>query len=149
MRHQHELEIDLPRERVLDLFLDPESLLKWQPGLISLEQIGEGQPRHVGTKTKQIHEMGGREVEVIETITAHDYPDTFSATYESDGVWNLIENHFSELGERKTKWVLTAEFKFSNIFLRLMTVVMPGMFKKQTLTFMNHFKEFAERSENG
>ena len=145
MRYQLELDIDLPRERVIELFLDHDNLRKWQPDLVSFEPIGGDEPRQVGAKSKQVHKMGRREVEIIETITAHNFPDEFSATYEADGVWNLVENRFVDVGERKTHWLLTSEFKCSGI-VRLMAFFMPGMFKRQTLTFMNRFKEFAEDS---
>ncbi len=146
MRYQLELDIDRPRERVVELFLDPDNLTKWQPDLVSVERISGDGPRDVGAKTKQTHKMGGRDVEVIETITAHNYPDEFSATYESDGVWNLIENRLLEAGAERTHWILQSELKCSNFVMRLMTIFLPGMFKRQTLTFMKRFKEFAESS---
>ena len=145
MRYQLELDIDLPRERVIELFLDPESLPKWQPDLVSFEPLGGKEPREVGAKSRQVHRMGRREVEIIETITVHDYPDAFSATYEADGVWNLVENRFVDVGGQKTHWILDTQFKCSGL-IRLMAFFMPGMFKKQTRTFMNRFKEYAEKS---
>ena len=88
--------------------------------------------------------MGKREVETIETITAHNYPEEFSAIYETDGVWNLIENRFFEISEHQTKWIVDSECRPSGIVMKIMAVIMPGLFKKQTLTFMQQFKEFAE-----
>lgn len=146
MRYQLELDIDLPRGRAVELFLDPDNLAKWQPDLVSVEHISGDGPRDVGAKTRQIHKMGGRDVEVIEIITAHNYPDEFSATYESDGVWNLIENRLLEASAERTHWVLQSELRCSSFVMRLMTIFLPGMFKKQTLTFMKRFKEFAESS---
>src|SRR5688572_20621412 len=68
MHYRLELEINAPRERVVELFLDPDNLQKWQPDLVSFEQIGSGAPREVGAKSKQVHRMGKREFEMIETI---------------------------------------------------------------------------------
>ena len=145
MRYRLELDIDLPRERVIEIFLDPENLRKWQPDLLSFEPISGSDPRDVGAKSRQVHRMGKREVEIIETITARNYPDEFSAIYEADKVWNLVENRFVDVGERKTRWILDSEFKCSGL-AGLMAFFMPGMFKKQTWTFMNRFKEFAEKT---
>ena len=36
--------------------------------------------------------------------------------------------------------------KFSSVMMKLMAVLFSGMFKKQTLTFMQRFKEFVEKS---
>lgn len=46
MKYESELVIDLPRERVIELFDNPDNLPKWQEGLQSFEHIsGEvGQP---------------------------------------------------------------------------------------------------------
>ena len=127
------------------MFLDTQNLSKWQPDLISFESLGDQESRSVGAKTKQVHKMGKRQLEIIETITANNHPEEFSATYEAEGVWNLVENRFIEADEHKTKWVLDSEFKCTGI-ARLMAFFMPGMFKKQTLSYMNLFKNFAENS---
>jgi uncharacterized protein YndB with AHSA1/START domain len=146
MRYQLELEIDAPRGRVVELFLDPDNLQQWQPGLVSFEQIGSGAPREVGAKSKQVYRMGKREFATIETITVYNPPEEFAATYEAEGVWNLISNRLTETPEGATRWVLDAHYRFSSLMMKLMALLLPGMFKKQTLTFMQRFKEFAEKS---
>lgn len=146
MDYQLELEINAPRERVVELFLDPDSLKQWQPDLLSLEQISSGAPREVGAKWKQVHRMGKREFEMIETITVHRPPEDFAATYEAQGVANLVTNRFTETTVGTTRWVLNSHFTFPSLMMKLMALVWPAMFKKQTMTFMQRFKEFAEKS---
>jgi uncharacterized protein YndB with AHSA1/START domain len=146
MRFQLELEIDAPRERIIELFLDPDNLQQWQPDLVSFEQIGSGAPREVGAMSKQVHRMGKREFEMIETITVHSPPEEFAATYEAEGVWNLISNRLTETTDGTTRWILNSHFKFPSLIMRLIALISPGMFKKQTMTFMLRFKEFAEKS---
>ena len=145
MRYQLEHEIDLPRERVIELFLNPENISKWQTSLVTMEQIS-GEGREVGAQTRQLHRMGGRELWITETITVNNYPDEFCAVYEGGGTHNLIENRLYKAGENKTRWVLVSDFSGSKFGIRLMTFFMPGMFKKQTQTFMDIFKDFAEKS---
>ena len=142
MKYTTEVEINLPRKRVIELFDNPDNMPKWQPGLISFEHIsGEaGQP---GAKSRLKYKMGKREIEMIETVAIRDLPDEFSGYYETKGVWNEVKNYFSEIDSGKTKWKLEAEFKCSG-FMRLIALVMPGMFKKQTLKSMMDFKKFAE-----
>jgi uncharacterized protein YndB with AHSA1/START domain len=146
MRFGLELEIDAPRGRVVELFLDPGNLPKWQCDLISFEQIGPGAPRQVGTKSKLVQRMGKSTFEMTETITVHSPPEEFAAAYEAQGVWNLVTNRFTETAQGKTRWVLDAQFKFPSLMMKLMAFLAPGMFKKQTLTFMQRFKAFAEKS---
>ena len=146
MHYQLELEINAPRERVVELFLDPDNLQHWQPDLVSFEQISSGAPREVGAKSKQVHRMGKREFETIETITVHRPPEEFAATYEAEGVWNLVSNRLTETTHGTTRWVLNSHCKFSSLVMKLMALLSPGMFKKKTMTFMQRFKEFAEKS---
>ena len=146
MRYRFELEIEVPRERVVELFSDEQNLYQWQPDLVSFESLDGDKARDVGSRTRQIHRMGKREIEMIETITVHDPPERYSATYEADGIWNLIENHFVNVDDQRTRWILDSEFNCSGIVIRLMTIFAPGMFKRQTMTFMQRFKEFAEKA---
>lgn len=144
MKYECELLIDLPRERVIELFDSPDNLAKWQPGLISFEHMsGElGQP---GAKSRLLYDEGGRRIEMIETIVRRDLPDEFTGTYEAKGVMNWVSNRFEQEGPDKTRWITESEFQFSG-FMRLMALFMRGAFPKQTQEHMQRFKEFAEAS---
>lgn len=144
MRYQIEMDIAAPRERVLALFLDPDNLPKWQPSLMRYERVGDGEAGAVGTQSNQLHRMGGRELEMLETITVSRYPDAFAATYEAGDVWNLIENQFVDTGDGRTAWTLTSDFRSTSLMMKLMMFFCPGMFKKQTHQFMTYFKDFVE-----
>ena len=145
MKYSIEIEICLPRTRVIELFDSLENLYKWQKGLQKFETI-EGTQGQEGAKARMEYKMGKRELVMIETITKRNLPDEFFGTYEANGVWNLVENYFSEKDEQTTTWKLYTEFKFKG-FMRIMAFLMPGMFKKQTKKNMISFKEFAESAE--
>lgn len=149
MQYRLELDLDLPRTRVVELFFDPGNLSSWQPDLVLLEAISGPGPRAVGARNRQVHRMGRREADRVETITAHDDPEWFSAIYEADKVWTLIENRFTELDADRTHWVLDCAFKCGGmvrIMAALFPALFPGMFRRQTLKFMRMFKDFAERT---
>ncbi|MAS36706.1 MAG: hypothetical protein CL610_22065 [Anaerolineaceae bacterium] len=143
MQYTTEITINLPRQRVIELFDDPDSLQKWQPGLKSFEHLS-GEPGQPGAKSKLVYDMNGRKIEMIETITRRDLPDEFSGTYDAPGVHNVIVNRFYEAGPNQTRWVTENEFNFNNLLMRLMGMLMPGSFRKQTQQNMNDFKAFAE-----
>ena len=88
--------------------------------------------------------MGKREIEMVETITKRNLPEEFTGTYEAKGVFNIAKNSFIPIDDNRTKYVTEQEFQFKG-FMKLMGAVMPGAFKKQTLKYMNAFKEFAEK----
>jgi len=142
MRYTTAITINLPRNRVIDLFDNSDNIKKWQPELIKFEHLS-GTPGQNGAKTKMLYNMGGRETEMVETIVERNFPDSFSATYETKGVKNMLENEFIALDENTTKWKMISEFSFSG-FYKLMGLLMPGAFKKQSLKTMNQFKNFAE-----
>lgn len=143
MKYTIRIEINLPREKVVSLFLDPDKLHKWQPGFRSYERIA-GEAGEVGARARLRYEMGGRDTEMIETVTEGALPEAYHAQYETDGVLNIQENYFNEIASETTEWVSVSEFRFSGFPMKLMGWLMPGAFKKQSEKFMENFKEFAE-----
>ena len=142
MKYEVEVEINLPRERVIELFNNPDNMKCWQPGLISFEHLS-GETGQVGAKSQLHYKMGKRDIEMIETITVNNLPHEFSGTYEAKGVWNHVQNYFMELDDNKTLWKSVNEFKCSG-FMKIMVYLMPGMFKKESCKYLLNFKEFAE-----
>lgn len=142
MKYTVSIDINQPREKVVELFDNPDNMKHWQKGFISMAHMS-GTPGTEGAKSKLAYKMGKREIEMVETIKKHNLPHEFTAIYETQGVWNENVNTFEKIGVNQTKWVTDATFKFSG-FMKLMAFFMPGAFKKQTLTFMEDFKSFAE-----
>ena len=142
MKYTSEMTIDLPRERVIELFDSTENLYQWQPGLQSFEAL-DGEPGQPGAKSRLVYDENGRRIEMVETIVRRDLPDAFTATYEAKGVKNWAANCFVEEDPGHTRWVMENEFKFSGL-MALMGLFMRGAIKKQTLRDMKRFKAFAE-----
>ena len=144
MRYKTEIIINLPRQRVVELFDSFENLKHWQPGLISHEHIS-GESGTPGAKTRLLYDMGRRKMEMIETITVRNLPDEFSGTYDASGVHNIVLNYFYDEGE-STRWVLDSDFQFHS-YMRILSLFMPSsMFKKQTRSSMESFKRYAENA---
>ena len=141
------IEIDLPRDRVIERFDNPDNLFKWQTGLQSLQHLsGEaGQP---GAKSKLVYRSGKHTIELIETVTERKLPDEFSGTYEWPGGRNTLRHRFIELGPNRTRWESTCAYQFSSFLLKLIGFFWPGMFRKQNLRFLQNFKAFAEEGHN-
>jgi len=143
-RYTLELELDVPRDKVIEYFDNPDNIPKWQPTLVSFEHTGGelGQP---GATSALKYKMGKREVDMVETILTRDLPDEFSATYEAKGVWNVVYNRFHEIDNgQRTRWDFETEFRCTTLMLRAMSFLMPGMFKKASRQNMHDFKAFAE-----
>ena len=145
MKYTLEIDLDLPRERVIELFDDPDNLPKWQPGLISFEHAS-GEPGQPGAKTRLKYVFGKREIDMAETIEARNLPDEFTAIYEAKGAWNRVENRFVETGPSQAKWIFDTEFRCGGM-LKVMAFFMPGMFKRSSIKDMQRFKAFAESQD--
>lgn len=112
-------------------------------GLQSFEHLS-GEPGQPGAKSRLKFKMGKREMEMIETITVRNLPDEFSGTYEMDGTLNIIKNKFVPLSSDKTKYVTENEFQFHNLMMKILAFLVPGMFKKQSMKYLESFRKFAE-----
>ena len=59
-------------------------------------------------------------------------------------VYNIVENSFTSIDQNNTKWKQHHNFSGKSILLKIMIPLMPNMFKKQSIKFLNNFKKFAE-----
>jgi len=142
MKYTKEIQIDLPIDQVVTLFDNPDNMAKWQPGLVSFEHQ-TGIPGEPGATSKIVYQMGKRRIEMIETVIQRNLPEIFNGVYETAGVKNWSNNSFVAVGANQTKWIAENEFKFSG-FMKLMGLLMPKAFSKQTGKYMQQFKVFAE-----
>ena len=142
MKFSVAVEIDKPLDDVIRLFDDPDNLYKWMEGLESFEHL-DGVPGQVGARSRLRFKMGKREFEMIETITERDLPFSFAGTYDADGVVNVVRNKFEPLGDDRTLYTSENEFQFRG-FMKLVALIMPGAFRKQSMKYLQDFKRFAE-----
>ena len=144
MRYEVEIDITLPRDKVIELFDSFENLKEWQEGLTEIEHLS-GEPGQPGAKTRLLYITGKRRMDMIETIVERNFPDEFSGTYDAQGVHNIVRNYFYDQGDT-TRWVLDTEFQFHG-YMRILSIFMPArMFRKQTRSSMEAFKAYAEKA---
>lgn len=142
MHYTCEIDIDKPRHEVVKLFDNPDNMKYWQKGFVSFEHMS-GEMGKPGAESIIKYDFGKRKMELIETITFSQLPDEFHANFSTKGVVNIQKNYFKE-ADGQTKWISEAEFKFSG-FMKLMAFFMGKKpFQKQTMSFMEDFKAFAE-----
>jgi uncharacterized membrane protein len=136
------IEINKPIDTVIALFDNADNMFKWMEGLQSFEHVSgtAGQP---GAKSKLLFKMGNRIVEMTETILVRNLPDEFTGSYEAKGVYNIVKNRFQKITDDKTKYITEQEFQFKG-FMKCIAFLMPGAFKKQSVKYLNSFKNFAE-----
>ncbi|MEP2935000.1 MAG: SRPBCC family protein [Gilvibacter sp.] len=143
MKYTCQIIIDKPLEEVIDKLDNADNMKHWQKGLQSYSFVS-GTPGQEGAKMDLEYQMGKRHVKMTETITKNNFPNEFHANYDAKGVHNIQENYFTQLPNGSTEWRSVSIFKFSNFGLKLFGWLMPGVFKKQSMSYLQDFKAFAE-----
>jgi len=69
-----------------------------------------------------------------------------SETMDASNVLTTITSKFVALSPQKTKHISEQEYEFKGIINKIVGFLLQGEFKKQTLTHMQNFKRFAEKS---
>ena len=67
MKYTTEVTIDLPRQRVVELFDNPDNLPKCQPGLQNFDFLS-GKEGQTGAKSLLVYDMDGRRVEMFKLL---------------------------------------------------------------------------------
>ena len=91
----------------------------------------------------------------IETITRRDPADLreiprdsvvhFDREIVTKGMWSAARERLTEASPDTTLWVSESEYRFSGLLMRLVGLLMPGAFRKQSQQHMQDFKAFAEQ----
>ena len=157
MKYTVSTEIALPRERVAQLLADPAHLPMWLRGLVLHEPIN-GTHGHVGTTSRVVMQMGKQKIECTETITRREPVDLHGIPTESvvqfdreivgDGMWSVVRDRLTEAGPQTTLWQSESEYRFSGLLMRLVGLLMPSAFRKQSQQHMQDFKAFAEQGRD-
>jgi hypothetical protein len=157
MKYTVSIEIAMPREQVAQLLADPAHLPKWLRGMVLHEPLN-GLHGQVGTKSRVVMQMGQQTFEGIETITRREPADLREIPKESvvhfereivgEGMWSVARERLTEAGPHTTLWVSENEYRFSGLLMRLVGLLMPGEFRKQSLQHMQDFKAFAEQGKD-
>ena len=142
MKYTSEVTIELPRDRVIELFDSTENLYKWQVGLKSFKAIS-GEPGKEGAMSEMVFEGRKGDLAMTETITRRNLPDEFHTVYKARGVYNEMYNYFLESDNGKTTWRTTSIFRFRGL-MALMAPFMKSAFMNNTLMSLERFKAFAE-----
>ena len=143
MKYTTEVIVNIPRQDFVEKMDNAENMKHWQKGLIGYKFLS-GTPGLEGAKMELNYKMGKREISMVETIVKSNFPDEFHATYDAKDVHNIQKNYFIDVDGHSTKWISETEFRFSGFMMKAMSFLMPGVFKKQSLKYLQYFKAFAE-----
>ncbi|NNJ56271.1 MAG: SRPBCC family protein [Bacteroidia bacterium] len=147
MKYIIETIVNLSREEVVAKFMDEDSLKHWMEGLKSIELI-DGVAGEKGAKSIVKFDTGKRKIEMEEIIVDKQLPDFITMQYNTKQMVNTNTHNFIDLKNGTTRLKIDQEFKLNGIVMKLMGVLMKGMFKKQSKKYSDAFKAFAEEGKS-
>lgn len=142
MKYTVDVVINKDRETVVKELQNRDALFEWMKGLKSIDLIAGELGQKDSEYTMVFTNEKGKEDKMKETITEMNPPKSITTVYEMKGVYNECINRFEE-EQDVTRYLMDVDFKFSfpmNLFIWMFK----PMFKKQTLSGMNDFKEYVE-----
>jgi hypothetical protein len=157
MKYTVSIEIALPRERVVQLLANPEHAPKWVHGLV-LHELLSGEHGQVGATSRVVMQTGQQQMECTETITRREPVDLhgipsggivhFDREIVTKGMWSAVRERLIEAGPETTLWESESEYRFSGLLMRLVGLLMPAAFRKQSQQHLRDFKAFAEQGKD-
>lgn len=144
MKYTSEILIKIPIKDFIDKLDNYDNLKHWQRGLDSIEHLS-GDPGTTGAKMRLNYTFGKRKMTLTETIIHADFPRELHLSFDTKGMHNVQENFFESTPEDFTKWISKNEFVPTNFVMRMMTLIMPKAFKKESMKYLKDFKNFAEK----
>ncbi len=140
------VDINVPRNKVVELFQDTDSLGEWQDGFLKHTLLQGTLWQEEALSRYEYVLSKGREIELIETVLVNNLPDEYSAEYAHRHMINTMNNYFVELDENTTRWTAHLHYtQIKGILPKIMAFLFPGMFKMETQKWLDQFKVFAER----
>ena len=145
MKISGSIKIRKPKEEVVRYFADPQYLGEYQEGFVRKEHVS-GEPQTPGAVSTLFYEGNGRKMELTETITTNNLPDTFEAFYHHKHMDNTMKCSFREIDANTTDYLYEFEYTRINwVMPKLMAILFPGVYRKQGEKWMNNFKLFVEK----
>ncbi len=130
-------------DEVISKFKDPEGVKHWMEGLQKIEHLS-GVPGSKGAKSNFHFLHKNKEMVIAETILEENLPDHIKFGYTSSMGYNEVEMQFEKIDENVVKQTNNSYFELKG-FMKLLGPLMKGMFKKQSLKYMNAFKAYVEQ----
>jgi hypothetical protein len=146
---KYTVEINLPINKVIELFFDKAHFKEWKKYFLSHEHVS-GIPNEVGSADKLVF----KSVTLIETVTSKNLPAEISYEYEHKRGTKTImihkaTNRFTSLQENKTLYEQDSEMvKVFGLLPKIIMGLMKGAGNKYAQDQLNQFKVFAEKQNS-
>ena len=138
-----EVEVDKPLEETFALFNDHTIMDQWIKDVKSFTAIEETEAM-VGNKYRMVVDSEGREIEMIETITAWEPNRRVGMQFEAE---DMLKSNIISFGQNGNSTIITnnASCQGTSYMAKCMFPYFKSMFRKIDQEMLNDFKSMAER----
>ncbi len=144
MKYTCTVDINLPIEKVVELWEDEANFKEWQDDFESITHTN-GTP-HTKDAQAEIIFNGKMKIELLETIMVNNLPEEKTALYEHKHMTNTQSSSFEKIEENRTRYTSVVEYtKFNGFAIKTISKLFPSKFKAQSQKWMDQFKVFAEK----
>ena len=141
MKSVVELEIDVPRDKVVELFTDPENSTKWMDDLERYEPIS-GDPGIPGSTYRLVPKKGN--MIFVATVIARELPNKLRLRLDNSNITVFVKGTFVALSPQKTRLTSEEVFRFKGVFQKIFGFLASSSIKKVHRRHIEAFKRFAE-----
>lgn len=143
MKYESKITIEASLAEVMTKLLKKENMKLWMKGFKSYE-LEDGKFFQENSKAVLTIDTGVKQIEMKELILESDLPFYYKASYEAQGVINMVSNTFEIIDDETTLWTQVSEFKFKSIAVKAFAQMVVSLFKNISQSTLNGFKEFVE-----
>jgi len=133
-----ELEINVPQDKLAELYADPDNNKKWMDDLDLYEPIS-GEPGMVGSKYR-FGQNGNRKMVFVATVTARNLPDEVKLTLDAPNVQVSVTVKFYALTPEMTKFISEEVFLLEGIINEMVEKGIKDTHRRHMVAF-KHFAE--------
>ncbi len=134
--------IHAPLNDVASKFLDPNGVMNWMEGVDRFEHIS-GTPGEVGAISDIYSTHKGKQMKITETVLENNMPNQIKFGYQSPMGYNEVEMQFEKIDDSSVKQINNSYFELKG-FMKIMGFLFKGMFKKQSMKYLDGFKKYVE-----
>ena len=138
-----QVNVDKPVSDVFKTFNNPENIKKWIPEVKSFEVVSEN-PGKIGSVYKIVVDNQGQDITMTEKVMAFVENEKVTLFFDAEGMLKKDDYTFTEK-DGITTVILNATCQSDTYIMACIFPYFKGTFKKQDQSYLNNFKEFAEK----
>jgi len=135
------LEIDVPQERLAELYANPENNTEWMDDLERYEPIS-GERGMPGSKYRLIPKKG--KMLFVATVVARNLPTEIQLDLDASNVNVSVKGTFVALSSARTQLISEEIFRFKGLFNKLFGWLAGSSIRNAHRRHMESFKRYAE-----